>query len=257
MVPHMPDFTMSKYQTLCQILKEEKYIFLTIKKYIELKEAERIPEKFAIIRHDVDRWLYNAIRMAEEEQRIGIRSTFYIRYPGTFNPDSMQYISRLGHEIGYHYEVVSKNNGDMKKAFEQFIKELSQFRSFIPVYTICMHGNPLSPYDNRTLWNTYHFEDLGIIAEAYLSLSDLRYFTDTGRTWAGNRAIYDTLSEWVPKPKLRSTQDLISWIENASPSYLYLTVHPERWAPDPLRYLASWGMDFVVNIGKIVIKVVQ
>ncbi len=257
MVIRMHDFTLNKYLTLCQFLKAQNYSFLSVKEYIESKEEGLLPERFVIIRHDVDRWLHNAVRMADEEHRIGIHSTYYFRYPATFHPDSMQHISRLDHEIGYHYEVVSKNNGDLKKAMEQFGRELSSFRSFIQVHTICMHGDPLSPYDNRTLWNTYHFKDFGIIGEAYLSLSNLRYFTDTGRTWAGNRAIYDTMSELTQKPLLSCTEDLINWIRNNSPPQLYLTVHPERWAPGLLRYLASWSMDTMVNIAKIVLKLVR
>jgi len=254
---HTPDFTLSKFRMFCQFLKEQTYLFLTIHEYAELKEAGLLPVKFVVIRHDVDRWPYNAVRMAEEEQILGLRSTYYFRYPATFYPDLMQYISQFGHEIGYHYEVVSKNNGDLEKSLEQFIQELSQFRLFIQVQTICMHGDPLSPYDNRTLWNAYHFEDFGIIAEAYLSLSDLRYFTDTGRTWAGNRVIYDTPVHCTLIPELSSTDDLISWIRNNSPPHIYLTIHPERWAPDPLRYLASWSMDLMVNIGKVVLKIVR
>lgn len=253
----MPDFTLSKYRMLCQSLKELHYPFLTVKDYVELKKGGLIPERFVIIRHDVDRWPYNAIRMAEEEQKVGVRSTYYFRYPATFNPDSMQYLSTLGHEIGYHYEVVSKNNGDLEKSIDQFRRELSQFRSFIQIYTICMHGDPLSPYDNRILWDTYHFEEFGIIGEAYISLSELQYFTDTGRTWAGTRAIYDTLSTRMPMPSLTCTKDLISWIQSTSPPHLYLTVHPERWAPDHMRYMASWGMDLLVNIAKVVLKVVK
>jgi hypothetical protein len=253
----MCDFTLNKYRKFCQFLKDQDYPFFTIKEYLELKEAGCIPARFIIIRHDVDRWLYNSARMAEEEQKMGIRSTYYFRYPATFHPDMMQYISRLGHEIGYHYEVVSKNKGDLNRAMEQFITELSQFRSFIQVHTICMHGDPLSPYDNRTLWNTHHFEDFGVIGEAYLSLSNLQYFTDTGRTWAGNRTIYDVLPGFMPEYKLTCTDDLISWIRSTSPPHLYLTVHPERWAPDPLRYLVSWSMDLMVNIGKVLLKVVR
>jgi hypothetical protein len=253
----MPDFTLVKYRKFCQFLKDQGYPFFTIKEYLELKAAGRIPARFAIIRHDVDRWLHNSVRMAKEEQKMGIRSTYYFRYPATFQPVIIQSVSSLGHEIGYHYKVVSKNNGDLNRAMEQFIAELSYFRSFVQVHTICMHGNPLSPYDNRTLWNTHHFEDFGVTGEAYLSLSDLQYFTDTGRTWAGNRTIYDVLPGVMSKSKLTCTDDLISWIRSTSPPHLYLTVHPERWAPDPLRYLASWSMDLMVNIGKVLLKAVR
>jgi len=45
----------------------------------------------------------------------------------------------LGHEIGYHYEVLSKANGDYETAVELFEQELSEFRKITDVKTICMH----------------------------------------------------------------------------------------------------------------------
>ena len=38
-------------------------------------------------------------------------------------------IHDLGHEIGYHYEVLSKANGDYEKAMKLFEQELSEFRN--------------------------------------------------------------------------------------------------------------------------------
>lgn len=246
----MKDFTLKKYLELCFFLKKQDYIFLTVNGYLETKAIGKLPKKFVIIRHDVDRWIKNAVFMAEGEYNIGVSSTYYFRVPYTFKPSDIQYISKLHHEIGYHYEVVSKNHGDLNKAIIQFEEELNQLRKIISIQTICMHGNPLSPYDNRSIWNTYCFSDYGIIGEAYLSLSDLIYFTDTGRTWASNRTIYDSFSVSTSQEKLVYTQDLTEWIEGNLPPNLYLTIHPERWAYSPMMFFFSYCMDLVVNIGK-------
>ena len=50
-----------------------------------------------------------------------------------------------------------------------------------------MHGRPLSKYDNRLLWETYSYWDLGIIGEPYFDVdfSKVLYLTDTGRRWDG------------------------------------------------------------------------
>ena len=54
-----------------------------------------------------------------------------------------------------------------------------------PVKTICMHGSPLSKWDNRDLWKRYNYRDFGIIAEPYFDLDfdEVFYITDTGRSW--------------------------------------------------------------------------
>ena len=39
----------------------------------------------------------------------------------------------LGHEVGYHYEVLSKAKGDYEKAIQMFEQELNEFRKKVDV----------------------------------------------------------------------------------------------------------------------------
>ena len=57
------------------------------------------------------------------------------------------------------------------------------------VKTICMHGSPLSKWDNRDLWKKYDYRDFGIIAEPYFDVDfdEVFYLTDTGRRWDGDK----------------------------------------------------------------------
>ena len=70
---------------------------------------------------------------------------------------------------------------------EDFRINLEKFREIYPVKTICMHGSPLSKYDNRLLWEKYDYRDFGIIGEPYFDIdfSEVLYLTDTGRRWDG------------------------------------------------------------------------
>ena len=63
------------------------------------------------------------------------------------------------------------------------------------VKTICMHGSPLSRYDNRDLWNRYDFKDCWIVGEAYLSIKDVNYFSDTGRSWNWKNKMRDFMMD--------------------------------------------------------------
>lgn len=105
--------------------------------------------------------------MAQIEHEYGIRSTYYFRtVKDVFKPMIIKKIASLGHEIGFHYEVLDKAKGDVKKAIEIFEKELRELREVADVTTICMHGNPLTFWVNRDLWTNYSFDDFGIISEA-------------------------------------------------------------------------------------------
>jgi len=165
------DFTLSRYKDLCLALLDSGYTPLTVYSYLVLegKKNNNNNIKLVVLRHDIDRKLGNALRMAELEHDLGIQSTYYFRVPCTFKPDIIGKIHDLGHEVGYHYEVLSKANGDYEKAVELFEQELSEIRKIVDVKTICMHGSPLSRYDTRDLWKRYDFNDFGIVGVAYLS----------------------------------------------------------------------------------------
>ncbi len=64
------------------------------------------------------------------------------------------------------------------------------FRKIVPVKTICMHGSPLSKYDNKELWEKYDYRDYGIIGEPYfdINFNEVFYLSDTGRSWNNSDA---------------------------------------------------------------------
>lgn len=264
------DFTLAKYDELCRALLRNGYTPVTISEYIGYTFLERQGDediinqithyqrqKCVILRHDVDRKITYALRMAEQEQDLGIRSTYYFRYPHTFKPKIIATIKEMGHEVGYHYETLSKARGNFEKAINLFELELNAFHN-IPftdgytIKTICMHGSPLSRYDNRDLWKRYDFKDYGIEGEAYLSMTGngLHYLTDTGRTWGNNYSVRDKMPEAEIIP-VETTDDLVRWIESAGPEDLYLTVHPERWTRNEVEWIGGSIKDLLMNTGKV------
>ena len=102
----MRDFTLSRYKDLCLALLDTGYTPLTVYSYLEGQKNN----KLVVLRHDIDRKPKNALRMAELEHELGNQSTYYFRLPYTFKPDIIGKIHDLGHEVGYHYEVLSKAN---------------------------------------------------------------------------------------------------------------------------------------------------
>jgi len=241
------DFSLPKFRQICESISRN-YPTITVLDYFE----KRHPDKFIIMRHDIDRFPGNALKTAKVEHELGIRATYYFRSNnGIFHTKIIKQIEKMGHEIGYHYEVLSETNGDQEKAIELFRSNLEKLRKISTVKTICMHGRPLSKFDNRDLWKAYNYKDYGIVGEAYLSVGDdLNYFSDTGRCWG----IKDNMRDYIPgnsqQIDLNGTDDLIELIESKKLNNLYILTHPERWSSNILSWSAYYSMDLGVNFGK-------
>jgi hypothetical protein len=215
----------------------------------------------AILRHDVDRKPANALKVARLEAESGLRATYYFRFKeSVFKPDLIREIERMGHEIGYHYETLDKAKGDYEKAIGIFQDELAEFRKIVPLRTICMHGNPLTKWDNRDLWKRYDFREFGLVGEAYLSFdaAAVTYFSDTGRTWSERHKVKDRLprardddTNGSERAQVASTEDVIELIMEQESDQLYLLSHPNRWSCHVPEWLVEYGLDTAANLTKM------
>ena len=247
----MRDFTLAKYRELCEAILEG-YEPMTVKSYLMQNPSGRI----VIMRHDVDRKPESALRMAELEKEMGIKSTYYFRMKkGVFRKDIIKKIASMGHEIGYHYEVLDKAKGNFEKAIRIFEEELKAFRKIYDVKTICMHGNPLSKWINRDLWSVYDFRNFDIIGEPYISINykKVLYLTDTGRNWSTKFSVKDVISvngEKRINMRVKSTDDVIKLIERGCAEQICILVHPERWSNGLNAWLRELLWQNLKNIGK-------
>jgi hypothetical protein len=252
------DFTLDQYRTICLALRESGYQVMTVVQYlVDVTKQARI----AVLRHDVDRFPGRALNMARLEQRAGISSTYYFRTNrSVFRLNTLREISRMGHEIGYHYETLSKRRGNYPAAIDLFGKELARLRQVCPIQTISMHGNPLSPYDNRDLWKRYDFRQFGLVGEAYLSIDyqRLAYLTDAGRSWADNPFnLRDRVAEEQTPSGIRSTDDLIAAIREKRFEQICISAHPERWAGNLPEWLSSASLDLAANTIKAALRLLN
>ena len=249
----MRDFTMGKYKELCLALLDSGYAPLTVYSYLKRQNNG----KLVILRHDIDRKPMNALKMAELENGLKVQSTYYFRFPYTFKPEIIREIHDLGHEVGYHYEVLSKAKGDYEKAIKLFEQELNEFKEICDVKTICMHGSPLSRHDNRDLWKRYDFKKFGIVGEAYLSIKDVNYFSDTGRSWSWKNKMRDFIPDKKEETVVNTTDDLIELIKGDGVDKFYILAHPERWALNNIEWCFNYVKDYIFNAGKNVLTRVR
>lgn len=251
------DFTMERYGDLCRAIVQSGYTPLTVRAYLE---AELLPARLAVVRHDVDSKPRQEPKIAGIEAGFGIRATYYFRHrPGIFRPEVMRRLAEMGHEVGYHYEAMDKARGDAAKAIDIFRRELADFRKVAEVRTISMHGNPLTRWDNRDLWHDHDFKTFGLAGEAYLSFdrSLIGYLSDTGRTWGPEFKVKDWLppkpgstSPPYPVPRVRSTDDLIALLRSRQCAHLYLNTHAGRWADGRLDWAGDYAFDQAVRLVK-------
>ena len=253
------DFTYSMYEELLDAGLESGYEYLTMREYFGDGE---VPERFVILRHDVDRKPENALDLARIEADRGVASTYYFRtIDKTFEPELIDEIESLGHEIGYHYEDVDRSDGDVEEAHRSFETHLERLRREVTVDTVCMHGNPLTPHDNRTMWaDGGDTEEYDLLGEAYLAMdfTDVMYYSDTGRTWSdGPVKVKDhTIGDDEKDVQVDATPELIRLIESGEIDRFCILAHPNRWAGDPSEWMVQTTKDTVINVGKRTLQAV-
>jgi hypothetical protein len=242
------DFTLEKYRQICQAIIAAEYPVLTLNDFLLNKTTRGI-----VLRHDVDRRPSTSLRMAKIEHELGLQATYYFRHTeAVFKKSIITDITNLGHEIGYHYETLSKTHGNFHKAYKLFILELADFRTIYNVKTISMHGRPLSRWDNRTLWTHYSFHDSGITGEAYLSLdyNSVAYYSDTGRTWDNKKYNMRDQVSGVSPDHIDCSDQLATLIRTKRYPQICILTHPNRWSDTKMEWVASFLSDMVVNFTK-------
>lgn len=257
----MLDFSLHQYAELLRTLKDRNYTTCTFKDFFLYNNQPKLPGKIVCLRHDVDRLPVNALKMAELEYQVGIQSTYYFRYiKTTYKKDIIQQIAKYGHEIGYHYETLTKARGDIVLAHSIFKEELEAFRQIVPIDTVCMHGSPLSKYDNRAMWKHHSIKNYNILAEPYLSIdySQVEYYTDTGRQWGATKTnLRDIVTNSKINPNLKTTNDLINYLITIGPQKIILQTHPERWAYSYPTFIFSLILDGGSNLIKFLIHTLR
>lgn len=279
----MRDFTLTIYKKLLTELLQAGYRFVSFEEFLQNPDKNG---KTIILRHDVDKKPFGSLRTAEIENEMEIKGTYYFKTKkNEFPRDVIDVIAKLGHEIGYHYDDLNAAGGVAEKALSLFQKNLSKLRELAPIKTACMHGSPLSRYDNRDLWKNNDYHELGIIGEPYFDIdfNNVMYLTDTGRRWDGSKFnIRDRVAgdkRWAmndgengdqkkenrgtnekdnrdavcapPAPYIHATSDIINALKkDRLPEKIMLTIHPQRWTNNQFFWIKELVWQKIKNMIK-------
>lgn len=243
------DFTIHKYEQFLKAAIANGYQLVSYQQFLYDSF-----DKVLILRHDVDKKPQNSLRTAQIQYKLGVKGTYYFRAVSeSFDVDVIKQIANLGHEIGYHYEDLTICKGDYEKAIQHFEMWLEKLRKFYPVKTVCMHGSPLSKFDNRKLWEKYNYQDYNLIAEPYFDIDfdKVFYITDTGRKWDGNKvSVRDKVKSQFDL-SFHTTDEIIKAFENNTmPHQVMQNIHPQRWTNN----YAEWMQELLMQRLKNSIK---
>ena len=250
----MKDFTPSYYREIIKAFTLRGYKPVTVKEYFN-----NAPDKCVIIRHDVDRLPLMALNIAKIEFGMNIKSTFYFRIKrSVFKENILNEIKGMGHEIGYHYNDYASSFGRRKKAINSFKANLEMVRRIYPVETICMHGSPLTPWNNLDMWLDREYAGFGITAELNkdINYDSVFYLTDNGLGWNQfNTSLRDKVNSKydIAIGKDMSLTDLIK--TDKLPPVVLLNSHPDNYyKPGVKRYIFHLNIKTKNAIKWILIK---
>jgi hypothetical protein len=202
----LKDFTLESYVKLLKYLNQ----VYTIVPFCRLPNKD-IP--YLILRHDVDISLSDALKMAQIEKDLDIRSTYFILLSSKFynvledeNIEILRQISRLGHEIGLHYHPAQYRlyNRNPEKTLEIEIRLLEHLIGK-KIHSIARHG----------AWDRDPFARI----KKYINANHL-YFR-------GDLFLHESGRAWTP------LQGLITLLNNP-PKRSQLLIHPENWQEDKI-----------------------
>jgi len=160
-------------------------VFLQSKyKIITFSDASETSCPYLILRHDIDASLEAALRMAKIENKMNIRSTYFVLFShklyNILETDSLNIlreICELGHEIGLHYDLEAYEgyHRDLRETLEDEVHLLEKLLNKT-VASISCH-NP------ATLKGSDPFKEITGYINAYnTSMYDL-YVSDSCRVW--------------------------------------------------------------------------
>lgn len=160
---------------------KKKYTIGTVKDFKKLKNRK----KFIILRHDIDYSLVHALKLAEEENIHGLKSTYFVMlHNPLYNALSeeslsiIKKISRLGHDIGLHYDTTflpkSRNTalGTIKKE-ASILKDICGKE----IISVAQHNPTINPKLKYDI--TINFSD----AQNPEIINICRYLSDSVQNW--------------------------------------------------------------------------
>lgn len=172
------EFTYDAYRKLLLTFKNNGY------QDIFYQEAD-MTKKQVILRHDIDNSIEDALKIAEIEKEVGMKSTYFVligtEFYNLFTKRSKEMIEKIiayGHSVQLHFDVTNYEIGSKGDLIQMIEKEMRILEMITkqPVHVVSFH-RPLREYFNETISNSF------ISAYDKQFFSDFKYVSDSRRNW--------------------------------------------------------------------------
>lgn len=232
---HKFEFTFTNLELQYRSALQSGYQFITCADYAKRKES--LPPLTVVNRVDIDVSVKKALLLLDIYDRLGIKSSFFVRlHAAEYNPFSFENYRILkairdgGHEIGYHSEIVDQAaiwDEDPADCLRRDIEVLERMLQ-IKIQGVASHGG-MTGLNNLDFWRDRTAKAFGLLYEAYDTSPAFGLF--------GN-SLYISDSEWTSwkcydQGKLLNG-DRRSFGEHVvfKKPLIYLLVHPETYASE-------------------------
>lgn len=170
-------FSYTGYEGLIKTLQDASYSFADYHNYEKYSRC-------VILRHDIDNSIEKAVKLAEIEAKIGVKSTYFALMTSEFynpaakkNLEGLSKIQKLGHEIGLHFDEMAYNGlEDVVGAIQKEAKLLSDILC-TPITTVSMHRP-----SQKTLDANYEIPCM-INSYGKTFFNEFKYLSDSRRRW--------------------------------------------------------------------------
>lgn len=174
------EFSHQAYKELLELLTSGGYICCDYHNYINSPRC-------VILRHDIDTSLDQAVRLAELEAEMGVKSTYFVLLRTDFynaasqqSQEQLRRILTLGHEIGLHFDEVAYGKTLTEdETKENIIKECGILSALldVPITTVSMHRPSKATLEAN-------LEIPGIVnSYGKTFFHDFKYLSDSRRRW--------------------------------------------------------------------------
>ena len=249
-------YSLRAYASMLRDLAGHGYAFHPIRRYFE----SPAPAPCVYLRHDVDRLPGRAVALAEAEADLGVASTFYFRCDAKarFPVRAIERVAGLGHEVGFHYESLSRCKGDPSAAVTKFAEELAALRQCAPILTVAPHGAPLSSISNMAFSGQLEMASAQLLGDATdMDFSRLFYITDTGGTFGSRFNLRDRPEGGLYLRERLVPKDLAGYVGVHRLEQLVISCHPERWPLTALGLLQASLVDTAANGAKVLLGLIR
>ncbi len=188
---------------------------------IDYGEIDQNTENFCVIRHDIEFSVERALKLAEIEHQMGIRTSYFVQLNNnTYNPLSsdnlaiITQIHKLGHRIGIHFTPSSSDKDFIEKEFFE-LKTIFEHRLGITIDRFSFHRPNLNPGILRDAINIDGI--INVYGELFFQYFEgsvpvspqVKYMSDSNHQWKYGHPLDD---------------------ENINHQKLQLLIHPFSWS---------------------------